>query len=276
MNKILQSKRFKRKNNKQKNQNRNKKINQNKKKNQNKKINQNKNNKIGEEKILNELLINLTKNKKGVEIGGPSPSTGNCIYLNAEVMDNIIFSKNTVWSQHDNNKYKYFKNKEGNVFINDATELTNIENEKYDFLFGSHCLEHIANPIKALKEWLRIVKKDGYLILILPNKKVTFDHRRDDSKIEVLIKQYENNVGEDDLSTLNEILEKHDLSRDPPAGNLQQFKERSLKNYENRCLHHYVYSPQLLKELNNYIGSEYIYHYINDNSPNIWFIMKKL
>ena len=41
----------------------------------------------------------------------------------------------------------------------------------YDFVFSSHSLEHIANPLKAISEWLRITKKDGYIIIIVPEKR---------------------------------------------------------------------------------------------------------
>ena len=51
-----------------------------------------------------------------------------------------------------------------------------------------------------------------------------FDHKRNISLFSIILKQYEKNVGEDDLSTLPEILEKHDLTRDLPAGNFEQFK----------------------------------------------------
>jgi len=40
-----------------------------------------------------------------------------------------------------------------------------------DYIFSSHCLEHIIDPKKALYEWTRILKVRGYLILILPHKK---------------------------------------------------------------------------------------------------------
>jgi len=81
------------------------------------------------------------------------------------------------------------------------------------------------------------------------------------------------NIGEDDLSTLPEILKLHDLSMDPPAGNFEQFTKRSLNNYENRCLHHYVYSPNLLKEICDYLKCKFIFTITND--ADIWFIMQK-
>jgi SAM-dependent methyltransferase len=42
-------------------------------------------------------------------------------------------------------------------------------NESFDYVFSSHCLEHIKEWKKALSEWVRILKKGGYLILYLPH-----------------------------------------------------------------------------------------------------------
>lgn len=222
--------------------------------------------------MLNSLLESITLNKLGVEIGGPSTNSGEIIYINAKIVDNIIFSKNTIWSNHTD-EYNYYQNKKGKLIVNDATNINGIENGSYDFCFASHCLEHIANPIKALKEWIRIINNDGYIILILPEKSCCFDHKREISKFSTLLKQYENDVGEDDLSTLPEILRKHDLSLDGGAGDFENFTKRSLDNFTNRCLHHYVYSPELLKEICNYLNCEFIYTITN--GLDIWFIMKK-
>jgi SAM-dependent methyltransferase len=222
--------------------------------------------------MLNDFLTKITNNKYGVEIGGPS-STGNIIYENATNIDNVIFSNNTVWSTHGE-EYNFYHNKKGKVIINDAVNISSVQTEFYDFCFSSHCLEHIANPLKAISEWLRIVKKDGYVIMIVPEKSVCFDHKRKYSKFSTLLSQYEKNVGEDDLSTLSEILANHDLPLDPPAGDLRQFTKRSLDNYNNRCLHHYVYNPDLLMEICKYFNCEFIYT-VTDGL-NIWFIMKKV
>ncbi|OYV92745.1 MAG: hypothetical protein B7Z60_10190 [Ferrovum sp. 37-45-19] len=39
-----------------------------------------------------------------------------------------------------------------------------------DFVFSSHVLEHIENTEKTLKEWWRLIKPGGYLVLYLPHK----------------------------------------------------------------------------------------------------------
>ena len=39
----------------------------------------------------------------------------------------------------------------------------------YDFIFSSHCLEHLDNPIQALIQWKESIKRGGVLFLYLPH-----------------------------------------------------------------------------------------------------------
>jgi len=221
--------------------------------------------------MLAHNLSRIALNKFGLEIGGPS-STGYILYKNAANIDNVVFSNNTVWKNHTD-KYNFYPNKTGNVFINDAVNISPVKNECYDFVFSSHSLEHIANPLKAINEWLRVVKNDGYIIIIVPEKSECFDHKRNYSKFSTLLSQYEKNTGEDDLSTLTEILLNHDLSMDLPAGDFENFKKRSLDNFNNRCLHHYVYDDDLLMEICEYFKAKFVYK--ETQKLNRWFIMQK-
>lgn len=221
--------------------------------------------------MLNNILQIITSDKFGVEIGGPS-STGEIIYQNATTIDNVIFSKNTIWSNHTD-EYYYYYNKKGKVIVNDAVDISSVNNDTYDFCFSSHTLEHIANPLKAINEWLRIIKNEGYIIIIVPEKSECFDHKRNYSKFSTLLSQYQKNVGEDDLSTLPEILNNHDLTMDLPAGNFEQFTKRSLNNFYNRCLHHYVYNDELLTDIADFFNCKVIYK--QTIGINRWFIFKK-
>lgn len=223
--------------------------------------------------MLENVLISIVSDKSGVEIGGPSSDTGKTIYQRANHLDNIIFSTDTVWVKQNSDDYHYYKDKKGRVIINDAVDISSVPNGEYDFVFSSHCLEHIANPLRAVREWLRIIKEDGHVIIVVPEKSQCFDHRRDYSDFAVLLSQYEKDVGEDDLSTLPEILAKHDLGMDPPAGDLESFTKRSLNNFNNRCLHHYVYNDDLLMKICEFFHCSFIYKETND--LHRWFIMKK-
>lgn len=199
-------------------------------------------------------VLNVFKNKNGLEIGGPSMVFSNNlrypIYSIAKNLDNVNYSSSTIWEgEIKRDFFNFYENKKGKQFILEASNLNTIQSESYDFILSSHCLEHCANALQTLQEWKRVVKKGGYLFLILPNKEKTFDHKRPITTYEHLLHDYENKVSEDDLTHLEEILKLHDLELDKPAGNISQFEARSRKNLENRCLHHHVFDIELLKQI---------------------------
>jgi SAM-dependent methyltransferase len=173
-------------------------------------------------------------------------------------LDGVNFSTDTIWegSIKEGYNFNYYHKQFGHQFIAEATDLSEIPTGRYDFLLSSNCLEHIANPIKALTEWKRVIKAGGDLILVLPKKESNFDHRRPVTKFEHLVDDFTRHIGEDDLTHLDEILALHDLRRDPPAGDLENFRERSLKNFQNRALHHHVFDVQLIEETLAYLGFE--------------------
>lgn len=52
----------------------------------------------------------------------------------------------------------------------DASDLNLIADESCDYVFSSHCLEHIADHKAALREWWRVIKPGGHLVLYLPHR----------------------------------------------------------------------------------------------------------
>jgi SAM-dependent methyltransferase len=204
----------------------------------------------------------LVKNKYGIEIGGPSAlfKTVLPLYQFVGGLDGVNFSRDTVWEGNieEGNNFSYYYKKSGHQFIADATDLSGIATAQYDFLLSSNCLEHVANPIKALTEWKRVIANDGVMILVLPNKESNFDHRRPFTKFEHLLDDFTRDVGEDDLTHLDEILALHDLPMDPPAGDLEHFRERSLKNFHNRTLHHHVFDVPLIEQMLDHVGLEIV------------------
>lgn len=131
-----------------------------------------------------------------------------------------------------------------------------MDNDSYDFILSSHNLEHFANPVKALKDWQRITRPGGGLVLVLPNYTQTFDHRRKPTTVTHMLEDFDQGTPEDDLTHLPEILQTHDLSMDPLAGSAEEFRQRSLNNFTSRCLHHHVFSEANSRELLTKIGME--------------------
>ena len=197
--------------------------------------------------------ISSIKNKIGLEIGGPSTifEIELPVYKYAKRVDIVNFQNKTTWESDLkaglNNKYH--KGRVGMQYIAEGSELNDIESEYYEFILSCNSLEHIANPLKALREWRRVLISEGVLILILPNKVNNFDHKRPYTSLKHLEDDCENNIDESDLTHLNEILEKHDLLRDPLAGSFDEFRKRSLENAKNRTLHHHVFSIEVAREM---------------------------
>jgi ubiquinone/menaquinone biosynthesis C-methylase UbiE len=52
----------------------------------------------------------------------------------------------------------------------DAELMASCGDEQYDFVHSSHCLEHMHNPDIALKNWFRIVKPGGHLVVLVPDE----------------------------------------------------------------------------------------------------------
>jgi len=211
---------------------------------------------------LRQKYQSFVENKYGIEIGGPSSIFKNMlpIYQFVAGLDGVNFSSDTVWEGRikSGDAFNYDANRSGCQFISEATDLSEIATARYDFLLSSNCLEHVANPIKALSEWRRVIKPGGGLILVLPNRESNFDHQRPVTKFEHLLDDFTQDVGEDDLTHLDEILALHDLSMDPVAGDLEHFRQRSLKNFENRTLHHHVFDVQLIEEMLDHVGLDIV------------------
>lgn len=210
-------------------------------------------------------LYDRFEGKFGLEIGGPSRVFGRGdllpVYPLARRIDGVNFAAKTVWEGEiaEGMNYRYSRTKLGFQHIGEGTKLRNIGDAAYDFVLSSHSLEHSANALRAVLEWKRVLKPGGVLLVIVPNKDETFDHRRAVTPFRHLVDDFEGNIDEDDLTHLDEILEAHDLSMDPRAGTLEQFRARSLKNFENRCLHHHVFDAVLIREVFRYFALDPIY-----------------
>lgn len=52
----------------------------------------------------------------------------------------------------------------------DAQYLAGIDDESFDFVYSSHCLEHMYDVRISLQNWFRVVRKGGYLLLAIPHR----------------------------------------------------------------------------------------------------------
>ena len=185
-------------------------------------------------------ISNYVKDKEALEIGGPS-ILFNFLYPLLKSLD--ILNHPDAASVHSNcgtvnqNTVRY----EGDATISE--HLLKID-KKYNLIITSHTLEHIANPIKAVELWVKLLKPNGLIIQVLPNKNECWDRGREFVKLDHLIDDYNNDIGEDDMTHIHEascIMENRP----------DYYKEVGDEN-KYRIIHHHCFDIQSLTGAHEY------------------------
>jgi len=52
----------------------------------------------------------------------------------------------------------------------DAQYLASVKDFEFDFVHSSHCLEHLVDPREGIRNWLRVVRPGGYLVVTVPDE----------------------------------------------------------------------------------------------------------
>lgn len=60
------------------------------------------------------------------------------------------------------------------VDLQNGSDAQRLPGWDYDFVFSSHCLEHLVNPVQALEHWRDRLKSGGVLLLYLPHPDMTY------------------------------------------------------------------------------------------------------
>lgn len=118
----------------------------------------------------------------GIEIGG---SAHNPFGLNTKNVD-YTDSMETVFKKEEVN----LCGEAMFVDIEARGDELPLSDESQDFVISSHVLEHFFDPIKALKEWYRVIKNGGYILIIVPHKERTFDKERPRTTLDELIQRH--------------------------------------------------------------------------------------
>lgn len=60
------------------------------------------------------------------------------------------------------------------IELKDGGDAMDLPLGPFDFVFSSHCLEHLTNPVAALEHWKSRLKPGGVLFLYLPHPAMTY------------------------------------------------------------------------------------------------------
>jgi SAM-dependent methyltransferase len=181
----------------------------------------------------------------GLEIGGPSFAFGDFgplpLYKHVAALDNCWFAASTLYGEAAPSFMFHEGKAPGRFLIMDGTCLTDIRDGAYDFVLASHVLEHIANPIRALKEWQRVCRPAAAVIVIVPDRARMFDRHRPPTPIRHMVQDYERGTEETDLTHREEFLRLHDYASNRWFHAPEKLAELSATNYSTRAMHHHVF-----------------------------------
>ena len=52
----------------------------------------------------------------------------------------------------------------------DAQFMKPVADDSFDFVHSSHCLEHLRDPSEGLRNWFRILRPGGYMVVLIPDE----------------------------------------------------------------------------------------------------------
>ncbi|MBL8032574.1 MAG: class I SAM-dependent methyltransferase [Leptospiraceae bacterium] len=128
--------------------------------------------------------------------------------------------------------------------------------ESFDFVLSEHTLEHIGNVLRALREWIRVLKPGGHLILFLPHQERTNDRLRERTTLAHLIDDEKREVPDDDTTHVDEWIAN--VTR---AGGIPEHYRHIAKDELARTgsIHHHVWIAADIKEVFEYLGLRVVY-----------------
>jgi predicted SAM-dependent methyltransferase len=98
--------------------------------------------------------------------------------------------------------------------VDDAVTLTSIEGCSQDFVIACHILEHLEDPIGAIKTWFRVLKPDGVLFMSIPDRRFTFDFYRKVTPLAHLFADHEHGPAWSREAHLKELEEEYRCTYD--------------------------------------------------------------
>jgi SAM-dependent methyltransferase len=123
----------------------------------------------------------------------------------------------------------------------------------FRFVLSEHMLEHLSNPLKALREIVRVLNVGGVLILFLPHRARTFDRLRPRTTLEHLIDDERVDRGDNDPTHFREWRERVIDTGLLPA-HYQGLPESEW--IARAAIHHHVWEGADLAEVFRHLGLE--------------------
>jgi SAM-dependent methyltransferase len=143
----------------------------------------------------------------------------------------------------------------------DVDRLAMIEDGSEDFVVCSHVLEHLADPIGFLDEIQRVLRPGGVMILVLPDRRRTFDRDRPPTSLEHLVAEHDARVTVVDDAHVAEFL----TLAGPEAAYLEQpagtDRAEFFEWHRRRSIHVHCWTEDEFPEVLQYCVTRLAHHW---------------
>jgi SAM-dependent methyltransferase len=143
-------------------------------------------------------------------------------------------------------------------FYGEACSLP-FHSNSLDYVASSHVLEHVANPVKAICEWYRVLRPGGVMYVVVPDRRFTWDRQRALTPVAHMLDDYVRNVTDCDATHIDDFVDNVDWSTYSPgtkAEDVDAEKQRLKHIYHDTVadgriinIHFHVFEPSNVVEL---------------------------
>jgi SAM-dependent methyltransferase len=73
----------------------------------------------------------------------------------------------------------------------DAQTMAGFADCSLDFVLSGHVIEHLENPIGAIRNTINVLKPGGFFILAVPDMRLTFDRDRPETSVDHVLRDFQ-------------------------------------------------------------------------------------
>ncbi|KQQ21425.1 hypothetical protein ASF56_17815 [Methylobacterium sp. Leaf122] len=166
---------------------------------------------------------------------------------------------------------------EKNGFI-DAQTFSGVSDNAFDFVISAHVIEHLENPIGSIRNAIRVLRPGGRHILVVPDRRHTFDRHRSPTPLSHLLRDDEDGGASTRLADYKDFILNvgiKSFNNIPPVDINAEAKRLSNKRHD---IHFHCWNTtefrSMLDSVSAEIGFRMIGHVLASNE-NIFILEKK-
>ena len=110
----------------------------------------------------------------------------------------------------------------------DVERLGAVGSSSTDFVVASHVLEHLADPIGMIDEIHRVLRCGGVALLLLPDRRATFDAARPPTPLDHVVAEHHAGVTAVSDDHIREFVAATEAGRQPTPADIELHRRRSI------------------------------------------------